>query len=223
MNPPPPTRRCWAEIDLGALRHNVAAARGQLAPGVRIMAVVKANAYGHGLRGVAEALAGDVEMFGVANVAEAEELQSYVEELPIFILGPALPDERPRIVAGRFVPAISTVEEARDYAQLAGAKPLSVHLNIDTGMGRVGILEKDALEVTREILSLRGINVTGLASHLPVADEDESFTREQLERFHSIVAQLRAIGVTQPVRSTPRTAPGSSPSQRSPATWCARG
>jgi alanine racemase len=163
------------------------------------MAVVKANAYGHGLREVAQALAGDVEMCGVANVREAEELRDYVDEIPIFILGPALPEERARIAAAHFVPAISTIEEARHYAGLAGGKPLPVHLKIDTGMGRVGILENDVVAVTREILQLRGISVTGLASHLPVADEDEAFTRNQLGRFYGIVAQLRAAGVRQPL------------------------
>jgi alanine racemase len=194
-----PARRCWAEIDLGALRHNVAAARGQLAAGVKVMAVVKANAYGHGLGPVAEALVGHVEMFGVANVTEAEELRGHVPEAPVFILGPALPDERARIAAARFVPAISAVEEARAYAALAGAQPLTVHLALDTGMGRAGILEEDAVAVALEILALRGLTVTGLASHLPVADEDDAFTREQLVRFHRVVEELRALGIAQPV------------------------
>ena len=199
MNVDQPARRCWAEIDLGALRHNVAAARGQLAPGVKIMGVVKASAYGHGLGGVARALAGQVETFGVANVAEAEELRNHVPGAPIFVLGPALPDERARIAAARFVPAISTLAEARAYAALAGEEPLPVHLMIDTGMGRTGVLESDAVAVTREILALRGLEVTGLASHLPVADEDDAFTRDELARFHQIVGQLRSLGVAQPV------------------------
>jgi alanine racemase len=199
VNPGPPARRCWAEIDFGALRHNVAAARAQLAAGAKIMAVVKANAYGHGLGAVARALVGHVEMYGVANVAEAEELRGHVPDAPVFILGPALPDERALIAAQRFVPSISTVEEARAYAALAGAEPLPVHLMIDTGMGRVGILEDAVVSAAREILALRGLAVTGLASHLPVADEDDAFTREQLARFHEIVGQLRTIGVTQPV------------------------
>jgi alanine racemase len=197
--PEQPARRCWAEIDLAALRHNVAAARAQLAPGVKVMAVVKANAYGHGLRRVAEALAGHAEMFGVANVTEAEELRCYVDRMPIFILGPALPDERARIASARFIPAISTVEEARAYAALAGPEPLPVHLKLDTGMGRVGILEKDSLTTAREILALRELAITGLASHLPVGDEDDTFTREQLARFHALVGQLRSIGIPHPV------------------------
>jgi alanine racemase len=199
VNADQPGRRCWAEIDLDALRHNLAAARGQLAPGVKVMAVVKANAYGHGLGGVARALAGEAEMFGVANVTEADELRGHLPEAAVFILGPALPEERARIAAARFVPAISTLAEARAYAALAGSVPLPVHLMIDTGMGRTGILESDATAVVREILAVRGLAITGLVSHLPVADEDEAFTRDELARFHQLVGQLRALGVAQPL------------------------
>ncbi len=191
--------RCWAEIDFTALRHNVTAARAQLAPGVKIMAVVKANAYGHGLGAVAAALAGEVEMFGVANVTEAEEARAHAAATPVFILGPALPDERARVVAGRFVPAISTIEEAHAYSALAGDTPLSVHLKLDTGMGRVGIWESEAVAVARAILALPGVTITGLASHLPVADEDDAFTADQLARFHRDVAALRALGISSPL------------------------
>jgi alanine racemase len=163
------------------------------------MGVVKANAYGHGVGPVAQALVGHVDMYGVATVSEAEELRGHLPDAPIFILGPALPDERARVVAARFVPAVSTIEEARDYAALAGAEPLAVHLKIDTGMGRIGILEEHAVEVAREILALRGLNVTGLASHLPVADEDDAFTRDELARFHRVVRKLREAGVAHPV------------------------
>ncbi len=191
--------RTWAEIDLGALRHNLAAVRAQVGEGVQVMAVVKANAYGHGVGPVVRALAGRVEMFGVANVREAAEVREHVADAPVFILGPALPEERAEIVAQRFVPAISSVEEARAYAALASAEPLAVHLKIDTGMGRVGIWESEAVAVAREILALRGLRITGLASHLPVADEDDAFTRDQLARFHATVAQLRALGLPDAV------------------------
>ena len=191
--------RCWAEIDRQALRHNVAAVRSQVGPSVRVMAVVKANAYGHGVGEVARALADRVEMFGVANVAEAEELRSHVADIPIFVLGPALPEERVRIVAAGFIPTISTLEEARDFDALAGEGRVSVHLKLDTGMGRIGIKESEAVAVTREIVALPRLLVTGLASHLPVADEDDAFTREQLARFHRAVAELRALGIDRPV------------------------
>jgi alanine racemase len=192
-------RRCWAEIDLTALRHNAATVRAQVGPAVRVMAVVKANAYGHGVGPVARALADRVEMFGVANVTEAEELRRHVAATPVFILGPALPDERVRIVAARFIPTISTVEEARAYAALAGAGALPVHLKLDTGMGRIGIWENEAVAVTREIQAIAGVTITGLASHLPVADEDDVFTREQLAHFHRTVEVLRELGLQQPL------------------------
>lgn len=191
--------RCWAEIDREALRHNLAAVRSQVGPNVRVMAVVKANAYGHGVGEVAQALADGVEMFGVANVSEAEELRSSVAGVPIFILGPALPEERERIVAARFIPTVSTIKEAQAFDALAGGQRVAVHLKLDTGMGRIGIKESEAGAVTREIVALPRIEVAGLASHLPVADEDDAFTREQLARFHREVAELRKLGLDRPV------------------------
>ncbi len=198
-NPIPTGSRTWAEIDPGALRHNAAAVRAHVGAGVQVMAVVKANAYGHGAGPVVRALAGRVEMFGVANVREAAEVRGHAADAPVFILGPALPEERSEIVARRFVPSISSVEEARAFASLAGAEPLAVHLKIDTGMGRTGIWENEAVAAAREILALRGVRITCLASHLPVADEDDAFTRGQLAHFYTTVAELRALGIAQPV------------------------
>lgn len=198
-NPSANVSRTWAEIDPGALQHNVAAVRAQVGAGVQVMAVVKANAYGHGAGAVVRALAGRVEMFGVANVREAAEVCEHAADVPVFILGPALPEERAEIVARRFVPAISSVEEARAYAALAGSEPLPVHLKIDTGMGRTGLWENEAVAAAREILALRGLRITGIASHLPVADEDDEFTREQLAHFYTTVAELRALGIAHPV------------------------
>ena len=83
--------RTWAEIDISALRHNLEALRAELRPGVGMMAVVKANAYGHGVPAVVRALAGRADMFGVANVTEAHEVREHAPDTPIFILGPALP------------------------------------------------------------------------------------------------------------------------------------
>ncbi len=192
-------RRCWAEIDREALRHNAAAVRAQIGPGVKMMAVVKANAYGHGAGEVARAVADRAEMFGVANVTEAEEVRRHVAETPVFILGPALPEERARIASARFIPSVSNFAEAEAFAALAGAAPLAVHLKLDTGMGRIGIEESDVLTVVRKIQALRGLTITGLASHLPVADEDDAFTREQLTHFYRAVADLRTLGLDQPL------------------------
>jgi len=189
--------RCWAEIDSAALRHNLAAVRAQLAAGVRVMAVVKANAYGHSVRLVVPTLSGHVEMFGVANVAEAREVRSLDAKTPIFILSPALPEERAEIVAAGFVASVSNVAEARAYGALSTGPRIPVHLAIDTGMGRVGVWAADAAACLREMLTVPGIEITGLASHFPVADEDAAFTREQIAHFLKIVGELKQLGLAQ--------------------------
>jgi alanine racemase len=198
--------RCWAEIDLSALRHNAAVASRLAGPGAGVMAIVKANAYGHGLAEAVCALRGVVAMFGVANVHEAEAVNAALaadsapeaERPGIFVLGPALPGERPAIVAGGFVPAISSLREAAAYSALSylsHGRPVSVHLAIDTGMGRMGIAEENIRDTIQEILRMPDLAIAGIATHLPVADEDEQFTRGQLARFQGLLAGIREMCV----------------------------
>src|SRR5260221_10377991 len=170
------SRRSWAEIDLDALRHNVGAVRAQTGPNVRVMAIVKANAYGHGLGPVARALDGCVEMFGVANVNEARELRAHLPGAEVFILGPALPDERAEIVRSGFIPSVSDAGEARAFGELAQGSPAPIHFIIDTGMGRIGVWQEEAMQMLAKIREVPGVRIAGVASHLPVADEDNHFT-----------------------------------------------
>jgi len=156
------------------------------------MAVVKADAYGHGLGPVARALDGEVAFFGVANVTEAETLRTAGVEAPLFLLGPALPEERPRVLACGGTPAISGVKEALAYSKLTTAegKTIPVHLAVDTGMGRAGVLEDTALETASKIQEMPGVALEGITSHLPSADEDANFSRAQADRFCEIVRSL---------------------------------
>src|SRR5438067_985620 len=108
--------RCWAEIDTEALVQNAHAVRGRIGS-AEILAVVKANAYGHGMLAVAEALSKHGQLFGVANVEEAIALRAAVPH-PIMILGPALPQEWPEIANRGFIPSISTLAEAEGLARL---------------------------------------------------------------------------------------------------------
>jgi alanine racemase len=193
------TKRCWAEVNLEALRHNAGVLRQKLGDSAGIMAVVKANAYGHGVQAVVEELEPLVEAFGVANVTEALQIAQDVEPERIFILGTALPAEREVIAWSGFVPTVSSLEEARAYDRFAGGQCLAVNVVIDTGMGRIGILEKDALEEVRAIAELPGIEIKTVSTHLPVSDEDEAFTAEQLARFEKIIAELRGAGVRVPL------------------------
>src|SRR5436190_2560348 len=116
------TFRCWAEINGEALRHNARIVRQRIGS-AELLAVVKANGYGHGLLGVAQALANDAQLFGVANVEEALTLRESLPH-PIVILGPPTPEERSTIAERGFIPTISSFEEAQAFSRLAsGSQP----------------------------------------------------------------------------------------------------
>jgi alanine racemase len=179
--------RCWAEIDRAALRHNVKVVRDRIGS-AEILAVVKANAYGHGLLGVAQTLADDAQLFGVANLEEALILRESLPH-PIVILGPATPEERPIIAQSRFIPTISSLEEAQAFDQV---KPVSVNFKIDTGMGRMGVVANEALEIFKRVAALPNIGIHSISTHMPVSNEDAEYTRDQLGRFRKIVERIRA-------------------------------
>ncbi len=188
--------RSWAEIEFGALEHNLRILRSFLDSGVQVVAVVKADAYGHGLREVAVAIDSRVDAFGVANLAEALEVVEAGARAPVLVLSPALPSERRAVAVNRFVPMISTEEEAEAYASLAaGGPPLPVHFVVDTGMGRIGLWEHEAARTLSRILRHKSLQVVALSSHLPVADEDPQYTDEQLGRFARQRADLFPLGV----------------------------
>jgi alanine racemase len=182
--------RCWVEIERSALRHNTRVVRNRIGS-VDILAVVKANAYGHGLMEVAETLAGEVQLFGVANLEEAVALRKSISH-PIIILGPALPGERSTIAECGFIPTISALEEAEDFNRITLRSPVSVNFKIDTGMGRMGVLEDQALEVLKKISTFPKIRIHSISTHLPVSGEDLDYTRGQLLRFGEIMNQFRA-------------------------------
>lgn len=191
LRPSRQAERTWAEIDSSALAANAAALRAHAGRDVGLIAVVKANAYGHGLEHVVPALASRVEMFAVANLAEAKEVRALTATTPILLLSPVLPDERAEAITLGFIPMISSVEEAAAFSALSRTDRTPVHLKLDTGMGRAGLWHEEAAAAVRELHGLHGIEITGIASHLPVADEDETFTRKQLAIFHRTAAHLR--------------------------------
>lgn len=184
------TYRCWAEIDRNAFRHNAKVVRERIGS-AGMLAVVKADGYGHGMVGVAQALSDDAQLFGVANLEEAIKLRATLPH-PIVILGPALPDERSTIAQRGFIPSISTFEEARDFARLAGQAPAAVNFKIDTGMGRMGVVENGALDLFKKVAGLPRLTIHSVSTHLPVSNEDAEYTHEQLLRFGEIVKQFRA-------------------------------
>ena len=181
------THRCWAEIDRSALRHNARLVRERTGS-AEMLAVVKANAYGHGLLGVAQTLADDAQLFGVANLQEALALRESLSH-PIVILGPATPEERSVIAERRFIPTISSLQEAEAFNRFG---PVVINFKIDTGMGRIGVVEHQALEVFKKVAALPNINIHSISTHMPVSNEDAEYTRDQLVRFRNIIEQIRA-------------------------------
>ncbi len=195
--------RVWAEIDLSAVRHNVAVLRQRLRPETRLLAVVKADAYGHGAGPVAwTALEAGASVLGVGDSGEALELRESGITAPILILGAILEEEIPRVVeydiavtvhSGDLLPILEA--EARRQNRV-----LRVHLKVDTGMGRLGASPARSLELVHEILAAPHLELEGFSTHLSsVASGNVQYTREQLERFQDALDRLRIDGIRPPI------------------------
>ena len=191
--------RCRAEIDGPALRANAAAVAAMAGGHDRIIAVVKADAYGHGLDPVCRVLAGRVGAFAVANADEAAAVERAahsqgVRDPVIYLLSPALPEEVPAIAARGWIPAISTLEEcARFRAAAARAdRRLAVHVVVDTGMGRIGTLPEAADAVIAAVHGAPELVLESVASHHPSADEDAAFTTAQAATFREMIERWQA-------------------------------
>lgn len=189
--------RSWVDVSGAALRHNAALA-GRLAGNGRecVMAVVKADAYGHGLRQVARSLCRDIGAFAVASLEEALVVQESVAEfsggraVPVYILSPALPAEAAEIARRGFIPAVSTVEEVQRFA-VTSTTTTPVNVVVDTGMGRMGVLPVDAPAVLRAVRESGRLTLDSVSSHFPSSDEDEDFTVAQEVGFRALVEEWR--------------------------------
>src|SRR3954447_13074509 len=182
--------RCWAEIDLDALRGNLAWIRHRVGPGVKVITVVKADAYGHGLRQIAALLMqSGTDVFGVANLAEAAALRTVGKGWPILMLGACLPEEIPLAVRDDVMPTISSVSEAEQFSKAAVrlGRTLGVHIKIDTGMGRLGVEVSAAAALIDAIGALPGLQLAGIYTHYASAEDDARFSRRQCEQFEGAI------------------------------------
>lgn len=186
------TNRTWAEIDLAAVTANLAAIRGVLDPRVSIMAVVKADGYGHGAVPVAQsALRAGATWLGVATVDEGLALRRARIAAPILVLGPSAADEIAEAVRRRLSLTVSSPEAVTLIARGARRRAAHVHLKVDTGMTRLGVAIGEVSKVARAIAAA-GLRLEGVLTHLACADEPGSeMTRDQLTRFESILPGLR--------------------------------
>ncbi len=181
--------RSWAEIRLDALRHNARIALAR-AEGAELMAVVKGDAYGHGLEHAVPALAPFARYFAVASAVEAARVEAILAQTPggphpdLFLLGASLPGERQAAAARGWHLSLSSLDEIQACVHLGKeiGRPVAVHLVADTGMGRIGFLEDEFLEAVARASRHPQLRVAGLATHLPSVAEDEPFTRSQIRR-----------------------------------------
>jgi len=188
----------WVEIDLDAAKYNLARARSIVPPGVGLLFVVKADAYGHGAVRISR-LAEEcgVDILGVATLDEGRELRKAGIQLPILILSPVLPQEIEGVLENRLAATASSfefVEEASVIASRLGTV-CTLHVEIDTGMGRAGIAQASAFETISRMKSLPGIKLEGIFTHFPASDSDADFTTDQIGAFTGIVDRLRASGI----------------------------
>lgn len=188
----------WAEVDLGAIRHNVSAIGRRVGP-AEVMGVVKGYAYGHGNPASARAMIeGGATRLGVARVAEALHLRDSGIEAPIHVFTEAPPEGARAMVEARLTPTVYTEAFAVALSEAAGelGAQIPVHVKLDTGMHRVGLPADTVADAMKVLRDLPHVTIEGAWSHLAVADvPDHPFTRKQLDLFRELVGTIEKAGV----------------------------
>jgi alanine racemase len=195
----PERRWAWVEVDREAIRYNLKRFRKHLGPDVKIMAVVKADGYGHGaVESARVALATGATTLGVSNVDEGITLRHAGIAAPILILEEPPVEAIPLVLQHQLIPAIYNMEFSLALGEAADAqgRVAPYHLKIDTGMNRVGVHHSDAGDFLRTINFHRGLDLQGVFTHFATADDVDTYEfRRQLERFDQALAVIRYMGV----------------------------
>lgn len=202
--------RVWAEIDLDAIYQNAAAAKALLKPGTRLMAVIKADGYGHGAVPLAEVLDPLADAYGVAIVEEGIELRQAGVTKPILILGYTPESQYIPMLEYDIMGTVYTKEMALALSQTACqmGKEAKVHIKLDTGMSRIGFLpSQESLQEIRNIAAMPGLQIDGCFTHFARMDEtDKTRAKEQFRRFLDFTAQIEAAGIPLPVKHASNSA-----------------
>ena len=191
-------RPTWAEIDLEAVKVNYGQVKKAVGPGVSIMVVVKANAYGHGIEEVSGVLENiGAEYLGVATLDEAILLRKRMIRMPILILGAVLPDELEAAIDNDITLTVAGGDVARAAERIAKRKKkkAKMHLKVDTGMGRIGVWHEEALQFAAEAASLKNTEMEGIYTHFSSAGRDKFFTAYQIDSFNALLQNLEKRGI----------------------------
>ena len=196
--------RTWCEVDLRAIRRNLCHIREKAGEGIKVMAVIKADGYGHGAVEVGQSICEAVDYFGVATIEEAVELRQAGISVPVLVLGYTSPFQYPLNIRYDVEQTIYTMEMARGISEEAGrkGKTARVHIALDTGMTRIGVSpDERGLAFVQEVQALPYLEITGLFSHFACADmEDKTYSEQQMERFDHFVDLLEEHQIHIPTK-----------------------
>ena len=213
INPAPRRffRPTWAEVDLSALLGNLRKFRGKMPAGVKLMFVVKANAYGHGAAACAAAAekAKLADWLGVSSVEEGVALREAGSKLPILVLGSLFPFESFLAAANHgLTPTIASLESAQRLVEAAKSlgRRVDCHVKVETGMGRIGVSPAAAVATAEYLSKQPMVRIQGIYTHFSCAETDAPFTRKQLARFQEALDGLAARGIKVPLRHAANSA-----------------
>ncbi len=201
--------RTWAEINLDALAHNLREIRRITNPNAQIMAVVKADAYGHGVKECAGALLENgADRLGIATLYEGIELRRLYPDVPILILGSSMENEAEELVKNNITPNVYTFSMAKALSDAAVKfnKMVKVHIKLDTGMSRIGFFIDDSsneevLSEIKKISELPMLEIEGIFSHFSTSDEaNGDYTHMQFKRFMGVCNALKECGIDIPIK-----------------------
>lgn len=195
-------RPTWAEINLDNLEYNFKQIKKLITPHTKIMVCVKADAYGHGLIGVSKRLVScAVDYLGVASIDEGIRLRKENINAPILVLGLMLKEDIPPLFDYKLSSTVCTTDFATTLNNLARKRkePAKVHIKVDTGMGRLGVLHEDALRFIKDIHKLKFLNIEGVFTHIACADINRNFTLYQIEMFKNLIAKLKEANIHIPL------------------------
>lgn len=196
-------RNSWITIDLDAITHNFKAIKRNVGKDIKIFAIVKADAYGHGAVEVSKVLARNgVDMLGVAFLYEAIELLDNNIDVPILILNPILPEEIEHVLKHSLSVTVSNPDAGKKLSEAAkkNRQTIKIHVELDTGMGSVGVHPDNALSLIKALSLSENLKIEGIFTHFHSSeDRDKSFTRKQIGIFKNVLKQLEIEGINIPI------------------------
>lgn len=184
----------WIELDKSRLLGNLHKIEERYGFDAKILAVIKANAYGHGLIPIAEALGDHVHYLGVSSVHEALELREHNENARVFVFGQLLSSELKTLIGENITLSVSSFEQAAEIDKISEEKKCktAIHIKVDTGMGRLGIPFRKAVLEVEKIAELKNIELEGIYSHFPAAEKEDGKTEKQARDFELLIKALAA-------------------------------